>query len=137
MGGLDSNKFFGLNAVADLSKVTALFEHCLAIDERYDGGGAHIYLGVINSLLPAAAGGKPEVARAHFERAIEISAGHNLMVSVLMAKYYARNVFDQELHDSLLTSVISANADYPGYVLNNSLAKREAEQLLAESGNFF
>ena len=125
------------NAVADLAKVTALFEHCLAIDERYDGGGTHVYLGVIKSLRPAALGGEPEIARSHFERAIEISAGHNLMVSVLMAKHYARNVFDQELHDSLLTSVIAANADYPGYVLSNSLAKREANRLLAESGDFF
>ena len=125
------------NAIADLAKVTALFEHCLTIDERYDGGGAHVYLGVIKSLRPAALGGEPEIARSHFERAIEISAGHNLMASVLMAKHYARNVFDQELHDSLLNSVIAANADYPGYILSNSLAKREADQLLAESGDFF
>ena len=125
------------NAVADLSKVTALFERCLVIDEGYDGGGAHVYLGVIKSLLPAALGGKPELARAHFERAIEISAGHNLMISVLMAKNYARNVFDQELHDALLTSVEAAPADYPGYTLINTLAKLEAEQLLAESEDFF
>ena len=125
------------NAVADLSKVTALFERCLVIDERYDGGGAHVYLGVIKSLLPAALGGKPELARAHFERAIQISAGHNLMISVLMAKNYARNVFDLELHDALLTSVEAAPADYPGYTLINTLAKLEAEQLLAESEDFF
>jgi len=125
------------NAVADLSKVTALFERCLVIDERYDGGGAHVYLGVIKSLLPAALGGKPELARAHFERAIEISEGRNLMISVLMAKNYARNVFDQELHDVLLTSVEAAPADYPGYTLINTLAKLEAEQLLAESEDFF
>ncbi len=125
------------NAVADLPKVTALFEHCLVIDERYDGGGAHIYLGVIKSLRPAALGGEPEIARGHFERAIEISAGHNLMIKVLMAKHYARNVFDQELHDSLLTTVEAADADYPGYTLANSLAKLEAEQLLTESDDFF
>jgi hypothetical protein len=125
------------NAVADLSKVTALFERCLVIDEGYDGGGAHVYLGVIKSLLPAALGGKPELARAHFERAIEISAGHNLMISVLMAKNYARNVFDQELHDALLTSVEAAPADYPGYTLINTLAKLEAEQMLTESEDFF
>jgi hypothetical protein len=125
------------NAIADLSKVTALFERCLVIDEGYDGGGAHVYLGVIKSLLPAALGGKPELARAHFERAIEISVGHNLMISVLMAKNYARNVFDQELHDALLTSVEAAPADYPGYTLINTLAKLEAEQLLAESEDFF
>ncbi len=125
------------NAVADLAKVTALFEHCLTIDERYDGGGAHIYLGVIKSLRPAALGGEPEIARSHFERAIEISAGHNLMIKVLMAKHYARNVFDQELHDSLLTTVKAADADYPGYTLATSLAKLEAEKLLEESADFF
>jgi hypothetical protein len=125
------------NAVADLSKVTALFERCVVIDEGYDGGGAHVYLGVIKSLLPAALGGKPELARAHFERAMEISAGHNLMISVLMAKNYARNVFDRELHDALLISVEAAPADYPGYTLINTLAKLEAEQLLAESEDFF
>ena len=125
------------NAVADLSKVTSLFERCLVIDETHDGGGAHVYLGVIKSLLPAALGGKPELSRVHFERAIEISGGHNLMISVLMAKHYARNVFNQELHDELLTAVETAPAEYPGYTLINTLAKLEAEQLLAESEDFF
>ncbi len=125
------------NAVADLAKVTALLEQCLSIDEKFDGGGAHIYLGVIKTLMPAALGGKPDLARSHFERADEISAGQNLMIKVLMAKHYARNVFDQELHDTLLTKVMAEKADYPGYTLINSLAKLEADELLAESGDFF
>lgn len=125
------------NAVADLSKVEALFERCIELDESYEGGSAHVYLGVIKTLLPAAVGGKPEVARRHFERALEISAEENLMIKVLMAKHYARNVFDQELHDALLTSVKAAEADYPGYRLINSLAKLEADKLLAESADFF
>lgn len=125
------------NAVADLAKVTTLFERCLQLDETYDGGGAHLYLGVIKSLVPAALGGKPEVARAHFERARSLSAGENLMVNVLMARHYARAVYDQELHDQLLREVQMAKADYPGYTLINSLAKREADVLLAESPDFF
>lgn len=125
------------NAIADLSKMTVLFEHCLSLDETFDGGGAHVYLGVRKSLLPAALGGKPEIARVHFERALEISGGENLMIKVLMARHYARLVFDRELHDALLTSVLMANADYAGYILVNTLAKEQAEQLLAESGDFF
>ncbi len=125
------------NAVADLSKVTAVFERCLALDETYDNGGSHLYLGVIKSLLPAALGGQPEMARRHFERAGEISGGRNLMVQVLMAKHYARNVFDRDLHDSLLTTVQAADADYSGYTLINTLAKLQAGQLLAESEEFF
>lgn len=125
------------NAVADLGKVTALFEQCLLLDESYDNGGAHLYLGVIKSLLPAALGGKPELARAHFERARELSGGKNLMVDVLMAKHYTRNVYDQEMHDQLLIAVQGADAEYAGYTLINSLAKLEADRLLAESADFF
>ncbi len=125
------------NAIARVSKMAALFEHCVTLDETYDGGGAHLYLGVIKSLLPPALGGKPDEARAHFERALEISEGRNLMVRVLMAEHYARAIFDRELHDELLTTVIDAEAEYPGYTLINMLAKREAERLLAESGEYF
>jgi hypothetical protein len=125
------------NAVADLAKVTASFERCLQIDETFDDGGAHLYLGVLKSLLPPALGGKPELARAHFERARSLSKGENLMVNVLMARHYARLVFDQELHDALLLEVQAARADYPGYTLINTLAKAEADQLLAESADFF
>jgi uncharacterized protein YceK len=125
------------NAVADLAKVTSLFERCLGLDETYERGAAHLYLGVIKSLLPAALGGKPELARAHFERARSLSEGENLMVNVLMAKHYARMVYDQELHDQLLIEVQTARADYSGYTLINTLAKREADQLLAESADFF
>ena len=125
------------NAVADLARVQALFERCVEIDEAHDDGGAHLYLGVMKSLLPPAVGGKPEEARRHFERVIEISAGKNLMARLLMAKHYARIVFDQELHDELLTSVLAADAEYPGYTLANTLAKVEAQQLLAESNEFF
>jgi hypothetical protein len=125
------------NAIASVSKLTALLEHCLTLDETYDGGGAHIYLGVIKSFLPPALGGKPEIGREHFERANEISAGNNLMINVLMAEHYSRTIFDQELHDSLLTSVIEAEVEYPGYTLINSLAQQRAVQLLSESGEFF
>jgi len=125
------------NAVADLARVEALFEHCLALDERHDGGGAHVYLGVIKTLRPAMLGGEPEVAREHFERAIEISSAHNLMYKVLMARHYARNIFDRELHDRLLNEVLAANAEYPGLTLVNTLAQREAGKLLAESNDFF
>ena len=125
------------NAVADLSKVTALFEHCIKLDETWDNGGGHLYLGVIKSLLPPALGGKPELARAHFERARELSRGENLMVDVLMAQHYARLVFDQELHDQLLQGVLESRVDYPGLTLVNTLAQEEALQLSAESADYF
>jgi hypothetical protein len=59
------------------------------------------------------------------------------MYKVLMAKHYARNVFDRELHDRLLNEVLEAQAEYPGYTLVNTLARNEAKKLLAESAEFF
>lgn len=125
------------NAIADISKVNAMFERCLVLDETHDNGGAHVYLGVIKSFLPATLGGKPELGRQHFERAIEISSGQNLMIKVLMAEHYTRTIFDRELHDALLTSVLEADGEYPEFTLINALAKVQAERLLAESEEFF
>ena len=125
------------NALADLPKLTALFEHSIRLDEAYDNGGGHLYLAILASQLPPNMGGKPEKARMHFERARLLSGGHNLMVEVFMAQYYARTIFDQELHDKLLQDALSDAGNYPGYTLNNTYAHQQAAQLLAESSEFF
>jgi len=124
-------------ALAELPKLTALFEQCLKLDENFDGGGSHLYLGVLSTQLPPSLGGKPEKGRAHFERANEISACKNLMINVLMAQYYTRMVFDQELHDQLLQAVLARPAEAPGLTLINTIAKLQAGELLEESVDFF
>jgi len=125
------------SALTDLPKLTALFEQCLVLDEKFDDGGSHLYLGVLSTQLPPSLGGKPEKGRAHFERANEISAGKNLMINVLMAQHYARMVFDQELHDQLLQAVLTEPAEAPGLTLVNTIAKLQASKLLEESVDFF
>jgi hypothetical protein len=125
------------SAVAELPWVEAAFERALALDETYEEGGLHAYLGILNSLRPPALGGKPEVAKAHFERALELSKGRDLSIKVEYARRYARMVFDQELHDRLLEEVLAAPAEAEGFTLFNVLAKREAEQLLATSKEYF
>lgn len=125
------------SAVAELPWVDAALQRCLELDESYEQGAVHAYLGIINSLRPPALGGKPDVAKAHFERAIELNGGRDLSVKVEYAKRYARLVFDQELHDRLLNEVLDAPAEAPGYTLFNVLAKREAKELLASSKEYF
>lgn len=125
------------NAVAELPKVEAAMERILGLDETFEDGGPHLYLGVLGTLQPPAMGGKPEKARAHFERAIELSGGRNLMGKVLFAKHYARLVFDRELHDRLLQEVLASNPVDPGQTFSNTLAKEEARRLLATSDDYF
>jgi hypothetical protein len=124
-------------AVAELPWVEAVLERTLALDETYENGAVHGYLGILNSLRPPALGGKPEVAREHFERAMELSGGRDLSIKVEYARRYARLVFDQELHDRLLTEVLNAPVDAPLYTLFNVLAKQEAQTLLATSKEYF
>jgi hypothetical protein len=125
------------SAVAELPWVEAALERALALDETYEQGGLHAYLGILNSLRPPALGGRPEIAREHFERAIELSGGHDLSAKVEYARRYARMMFEQDLHDRLLTEVLAAPVEAEGLTLFNVLAKEEAERLLATSGEYF
>ena len=125
------------SAVGELPWVHAAMGRLLELDETYDIGGVHVYLGILNSLRPPAFGGRPDIAREHFERAIEMSNGKDLSAKVEFARRYCRMMFDQELHDRLLREVILAPAEVPGRTLLNVLAKRDAEALLASSADYF
>lgn len=125
------------NAVAELPRVTAIMKRVVELDETYQHGSAHIYLGVIYTLLPPAAGGKPELARAHFERAIAISKGRNLTAQLMYANRYAKMMFDRELFNSLLQQVISADPTAPDLTLLNMLAQKQARQALSQADEYF
>ncbi len=124
-------------AVADLPKVEAVMEQVIKLDNTYDHGRAHLYLGVMRSQLPPALGGNPELGRVQFEQAIAISKGRDLMAKVEFARNYARLVFDQELHDRLLNEVLAASPEEPGLTLSNVLAQKQAKSLLESSKDYF
>jgi hypothetical protein len=125
------------NAIADLPKVEAIYARILELDANYDGGSPYMVLGVLNSLRPAQYGGKPELGKANFEKAIALSQGKNLMAKTLFAQYYARLVFDQELHDRLLSEVLAAAPEAPKLTLMNVLAQERAKALVASGKDYF
>jgi len=125
------------SAVAELPKIEAVMQRVLELDESHERGGAHLYLGVLLTQRPASLGGQPERARAHFERAVALSEGHNLMAKVLYARQYARLVFDRALHDRLLEEVVAADPEAPGLTLGNTLAQDQARLLLADADEYF
>lgn len=125
------------SAIAELPKIEAMMRRVVELDEAYDDGSAHLYLGVIDTQLPPSLGGKPEEGRVHFERASTLSGGRNLMPKVLLAERYARLVFDQALHDRLVNEVLEAPAEEPGYTLANTLAQERARELKASASEYF
>ena len=124
------------SVIADLPKAKGLLNKLIVLDENYDNGGAHLYLGALESTLPQALGGKPKKAKAHFEKALSINP-NNLLVKVEYARRYARGIFDKALHHRLLTEVIEADASSEGLTLMNNWAQSQAVLLLDEENEYF
>lgn len=124
-------------AIAALPKAQALLQRVAELEPAREHGMPFVYLGVLHSLRPAAVGGTPEQGRASFERAIALSAGRNLMAKTLFAEYYARLLFDRDLHDRLLTEVLAADPVAPGLTLANTLAQARARELKESADAFF
>jgi len=124
-------------ALAGLPKAEALLARVADLDPEYDDGAVWLYLAVLNSQRPPAAGGRPDLAAEYFRRAQEISEGRNLMINVFMADEYARLVFDRELYVELLEDTLAADPEQPGYVLANRIAQARARELLAETDEIF
>ena len=124
-------------ALSDLPKIEAMLERVLALDENFEHGQAHLYLGILRSQLPAALGGQPEIGKSHFERAIALSQDHDLLAKVEYAHTYARLMFDRALHDRLLQEVLAADPVAPGYTLSNVLAQQQARKLMASADDYF
>ncbi|QQD22832.1 hypothetical protein GJQ55_01250 [Venatoribacter cucullus] len=125
------------HAIAQLGKVKTLMQWVASHDPAFDNATVQVYLGVLESQLPPSLGGKPDLAREYFERAIVMTEGRNLMAHVLFAKQYARLMFEQELHDRLLKEALAADPHQEGLTLINRLAQRQAAELLAESSDYF
>lgn len=124
-------------AIADLSQIEAIMKRVIDLDETYKDGAPFLYLGMLSSFLPPALGGRPEEGKAYFEKALSLSEEKNLSAKVAYARFYARNIFDRQLHDRLLKDVIAADPYVEGHTLVNVWSQEQARQLLDEADDFF
>lgn len=124
-------------ALAGLPRIEAVLTRLLVIGEPSEAGTVNAYLGILNTLRPPALGGLPEQGRLYFEKAIELTGGRDLSVLVEFARSYARIVYDRELHDSLLNQVLAADPRQDGYTLLNTLAQKQATELLGSANDYF
>ena len=103
----------------------------------YERATVEHMLAVLNTIRPPALGGNFDAGRNHYERAIQISQEQDLSIKVDYALYYARTLFDRELHDRLLREVLDADPVAPGLTLFNTIAQRQATTLLATADDYF
>jgi len=124
-------------AMAKLPRVELALKKVQELDPQYNAVQVEHFLAVLNTIRPPALGGNFEAGKDHFERALALSDGKDLSVSVDYARYYARTLYDRELHDRLLNNVMSAEPNEDGYTLFNTLAQREAQVLLDAADEYF
>ncbi len=125
------------NAVADLPKPQQLFSFVLEQDETYDHANAHLYLAALALTIPPALGGQTDVGKQHFDRAIELTEGRNLLIQVEYARRYARLIFDKDLHHQLLEGVLASDPYQEGLTLMNVWAQQQARLLLDDEADYF
>ena len=124
-------------AMAKLHQVETALKRVQTLDPQYQAVQIEHFLAVLNTIRPPALGGNFEAGKAHFERALSLSGGKDLSINVDYARYYARTLYDRELHDQLLNGVMSAEPNQDGYTLFNTLAQREAQVLLDAADDYF
>lgn len=124
-------------AMAKLPRVESALKRVQVLDPDYNAVQVEHFLAVLNTIRPPALGGNFEAGKAHYERALALSGGKDLSINVDYARYYARTLYDRDLHDRLLNDVMSAEPVQDGYTLFNTLAQREALELLAAADDYF
>jgi len=120
------------NAVAQIPKAERVFRRVLELNPGYRDGRTQLYLAALLTLSPAASQDQLTEARQHFESAIALSQGRDLVVLVEYARRYARRTLDRPLHDRLLQQALDTDPIAPRLTLGNVLAQEEARRLLAD-----
>lgn len=124
-------------ALARLPEVRATLQRLQAVDPEFRVAKVEHYLAVLNTIRPPALGGDFDAGREHFERAMALAGDRDLGIRVDYARYYARTLYDRELHDRLLNEVLAADPNHRGFVLMNTLAQSEARALLDSADDYF
>jgi len=135
-GWIDANSSDFI-ALGDLPRVERLLAWVSETAPAHDDGAVWLYLAVLNSQRPPAAGGQPEKARRYFEQARQITGGENLLINVLMADSYARLMFDRDLYVDLLREVMNSDVNAADYRLSNAVARQRAETLYEQTEAIF
>lgn len=126
------------DVVGDLPKINAMMEFVLQHDEGYFYGSAHLYFATILATVPKNLGGKPDSAKAHFDKCFVLGENKFLLPFVYMAKSYCVQVQDKELFQKLLTRVEETSIDIlPEQRLVNAIAKRKAKKLAERMDDLF
>lgn len=123
--------------LAGLAIVRPLLARALELDERWNSGAVHEALITIQG-LPPLLGGSPDKARAHFDRAVELSEGQSATAYVAMASSVSLPAGNRAEFEKLLNAALAIDVNRrPDMRLPNLIAQRQARFLLSRAAVLF
>jgi hypothetical protein len=124
--------------VAGLPAVDALIARAIVLDADFDHGTLQTFLiGYVVS-RPNAGPDAPQRARAHFERAVALSAGQQAAPYVSLAEAVAVPARDRREFDALLAQALKIDPEArPQWQLANLVMQRRARWLRAHANDLF
>jgi predicted anti-sigma-YlaC factor YlaD len=118
--------------VSDQAIVEALIDRCLELDESFDQGAIHSFLITYETARQGGAGDPYQRARKHFDRAMELSGGHQAGPLVSLAESVAVAKQDRKEFQSVLERALAIDVNAkPEYRLVNLVMQRRARWLLS------
>jgi predicted anti-sigma-YlaC factor YlaD len=116
----------------------ALLDRALEVDESYDDGALHTFLIAFEMASPTRRGDKAARARQHYERALELSKGHQAGPYVAYAESVLVPAGDRAGFEAALQKALAVNVDAePSHRLQNLLLQRRAKWLLSRTASLF
>lgn len=125
-------------ALAQLGAAQACLERVLEIKPDSFHGLSYIMMGSISAAMPMALGGKADMAKTYFEKAISVSNGKFLLAQYYFARYYAVRVQNKKLFLELVKEIESSPSDGLKEVcLINAVMKKKSKRLMEMSKDLF
>lgn len=122
----------------EMPRVEAMMQRVLALDANYYDGGAHLFFALLKLSVPAALSDETEAAARHFDDALRIADGKNLLIVAMRARFLLVATRDRDGFREALEGVLEADPELSReHNLLNSLARTRARRWLGQIDRFF
>lgn len=122
----------------EMPRIEAMMARVLELDETYYDGGAHLFYALMKLAVPAALSDETEAAARHFDAALRIADGKNMLIVALRARFLLVALRDREGFREALETVLDTEPELSReHNLLNALARERARRWLARIDRFF
>jgi len=116
----------------DLAPVNAMANHLVKLDSDYFHGFAHMFVGTVNSMLPATFGGDKDKALKAFETIAELNEGQFLLPQFFYARFFVTD--DNDAATIMRSITDTPDGQMPEIELLNQIAKSKSRFYLKQKG---